>query len=218
MFRPSNPQRAILPPQLWRLRPFQLVVIDLYDWLFPWVIINLLWVLCSLTVVLLPPATGALFQTAQRAYRNQPPDPRRFMQDLRVWFSDGWLWALPNVALFGGLFLLGRALAPAEIPLAVLGVVATLSIMLQFFFWPYMMLQEQPALLRAWRNSAFTALGDLLYAGLYLAFSLFVLVTSIVVVAPLVLITPVLLAMTATYGLAAWLEHHKLLDGDPRQL
>lgn len=218
MLRPSNPQRFVLPPRLWRLRPLQLAVIDLNDWLFSWVAINLLWVLLSLTVILLPPATAALFDSAQRAYRNQPPSPRHYLNQLRRWFVPSWLWAAPNVVLFGGLFLLGRAAAGAEILLAALGVLAFLAILLQFFFWPYMVLQEAPSVLRALRNSAFTALGDLVYAVVYLALSAFLLVTSVIVIAPILLIAPVLLALMTTYGLAAWLEHHDLLTGDKREL
>lgn len=218
MLRPSNSQRFILPPRLWRLRPLQLVVIDLHDWLFPWAVINLLWVLLSLTLVLLPAATGALFDTALRAYRNQPPDPRRYLRDLKRWLVPGWLWAAPNLIALGALALAARAVYPAEIPLAVIGVVAAVLVILQLFFWPYMVLQAQPRVLLAWRNSAFTALGDLLYATLYLTLAVFILVPAIVVIAPILLIVPVLLALMLTYGLAAWLEHHDLLAGPAREL
>jgi uncharacterized membrane protein YesL len=218
MPRPSHPRRLVLPPHLWRLRPLQLVIIDLSDWLFPWVALNVLWVVLSLTVVLAPPATAALFDAARRAYRNQPPDLRRFLRDLRRWFLPAWLWALPNVVVFAGLFLLARAAYPSEIPLAIIAVLAFLAVLLQFFFWPYMVLQEQPHILRALRNSAFTALGDLVYTLGYLVLSAFLLLTSAIVIAPLLLIAPVLLALMTTYGLAAWLERHQLLQGEPREL
>lgn len=213
-----RPQRFVLPPQLWRLRPLQLAAIDLLDWLFPWVAINLLWLLASLTLVLLPPATAALFDAAHASYRNQRPTPRRFLTGLRRWFGVSWLWAAPNVLALGGLFLLGRAVYPAEIPLAVLGVLAAGVLLSQFFFWPYMVLQDEPKPLRALRNSAFTALGDLPYFALHLGLCFFILIPSIVVIAPMLLITPVLLALLTTYGLAAWLERHGLLTGEAREV
>ena len=218
MPRPTNPQRFVLPPHLWRLRPLQLVAIDLHDWLFPWVAINLLWVLLSLTVVLLPPATAALVETAQASYRNQSPSPRRFLAGVRRWLGPSWLWAAPNVVVLGGLFLAGRAVYPAEIPLAVLAVATTVFVLSQFFFWPYMVLQDEPKPLRAWRNSAFTALGDLPYFMLYVGLTAFILIPSLVVIAPILLVTPVLLAMLSTYGLAAWLERQGLLTGEARHL
>jgi uncharacterized membrane protein YesL len=218
MPRPSSPSRFVLPPQLWRLRPLQLATIDLLDWLFPWVAVNLLWLLASLTLVLLPPATAALFDLAQAAYRNQRPTPRRFLAGLRRWFGLSWRWAAPNGLLLGGLFLLGRAVAPAEIPLALVGVLAAAVVLGQFFFWPYMVLQDEPKLLRALRNSVFTALGDLPYFALYLAITFFILIPSVVVIAPLLLITPVLLSLLTTYGLAAWLERQGLLTGETRDV
>ena len=218
MQRQNTPPRFALPPHLWRLRPLQLVVIDLHDWLFPWVVVNLLWLLASLTLLLLPAATASLFDTAQAAYRNQPPSPRRFLAGVRRWFGLSWLWAAPNAVVLGGLFLAARAVYPNEIPLAGLAVLATVIVLSQFFFWPYMMLQDEPKPLRAWRNSAFTALGDLPYLTLYLAITVFILIPSLVVIAPFLLITPVLLALLATYGLAAWLERRGLLAGAAREL
>jgi len=218
MSRQTNSQRFVLPPHLWRFRPLQLVVIDLHDWLFPWVVINLLWVLASLTLILLPAAAASLFEMAQAAYRNQPPDPRRFLAGVRRWFGLSWLWAASNGVVLSGLFLAGRAVYPNEILLAVLAVLTTVIVLSQFFFWPYMMLQDEPKPLRAWRNSAFTAAGDLPYFTLYLAMTFFILIPSVVVIAPFLLIAPVLLALLATYGLAAWLERHGLLAGESREL
>lgn len=218
MHRSTNPQRFILPPHLWRLRPLQLVAIDLSDWLFPWVVINLLWLVCSLTVILLPPATVALFSMAARAYHNEPPTPQRFFAALRKWLLQSWLWTIANGVIFGALFLLARQVHPAEIPLAILGVLAALLVLLQFFFWPYMMLQEKPNPIQALRNSLFTAFAGLPYLILYVALTLFILVPSVVVIAPMLLVTPVLLTMMTTYGLVAWLEQHKLLDQTPRNI
>jgi uncharacterized membrane protein YesL len=218
MHRSSNPKRFILPPHLWRLRPLQLVVIDLSDWLFPWVIINLLWVVCSLTVVLLPPATAALFSLAERSYRNEAPTPRRFWAEVRRSLVQSWLWALVNGAIFVALFLLARAVYPAEIPLAVIGVLAAMLVLMQFFLWPYMALQEKPSLTQALRNSVFTTFAGLPYLIGYVALTLFILVTSIIVIAPMLLITPVVLALMTTYGLIAWLEQHNLLQHNPRNI
>ncbi len=218
MLRTSSPERFTQPSRWWRLRPLQLVVIDLHDWLFTWVVINLLWLFASLTIILLPAATAALFATAYAAYRNQPPAPRRFLADIRRWFAPSWLWAGANILITGGLLLAGRTLASAEVLVAIAGVLTVMFTLSQFFLWAYMMFQEQPKLLRAWRNSAFTVLGDLPYFALYLALTLFILIPSVIVIAPFLLITPVLLALLTTYGLAAWLERHRLLQGETRDL
>lgn len=214
----SNLKRPTLPPQYWRLKPFQLIVIDLLDWLFSWVVINLLWVFLSLTIILFPPATAALFETVHAAYHNQPPNARRFLASVRRWFVKSWLWAATNLLIFAALFLAARAGFPNEIVLATLGVIAALVLVGQMYFWPYVMLQEQPELLRALRNSVFTVLGDLFYAVMYLALTLFLLVPFVIVIAPFLLIGPVLFAMLHTYGLIVWLQQHKILKDNGREL
>lgn len=218
MLRPSSLERFTQPPRWWRLRPFQLVAIDLHDWLFTWVVINLLWLFASLTIILLPAATAALFATAYAAYRNQPPAPRRFLTDIRRLFGISWLWGTANIIVIGGLLIAGRAVASAEVLVAIVAVLAVLFILSQFFLWAYMLFQEQPTLLRAWRNSTFTILGDLPYFALHLALALLIIIPSVIVIAPFLLITPVLLALQTTYGLASWLERHSLLQGETREI
>lgn len=207
-----------LPPRYWYLKPIQLVVIDLMDWLLPFMAINLLWVGLSLTIIGLPPATAALFETVYGAYRSQAPNPRQFLAGVRRWFLLSWLWALANGAIFGGLFLLARATAANFVLVTILSVVGAVIVLGQLYFWAYMMLQEQPELLRAAKNSLFTVLGGLMYTAFYLALMLILLVPAVIVIAPVLLIAPVLFAMLITYSLIHWLDHHGILTDLQRDL
>ncbi|MBE2183530.1 MAG: DUF624 domain-containing protein [Anaerolineae bacterium] len=217
MFRKNDHSpRFKLPPHLWRLRPVQLIVIDLGDWLMGFVGINLLWVIASLTVILLPPATAALFESAQRAFQNQPPTTGQFFVSMRRWFVLSWLIALANLLILGGLFLLGRLVYPNEIPLAMLAVATGCFVWVQFFFWPFLLLQTRPSPFQALRNSAFTIMSDLPYFTGYLALTVLMAIPSVIVIAPMLFITPVLFALINTYSLNVWLQNQGILDTEIR--
>jgi hypothetical protein len=217
MFR-VKPKHFELPPHYWRLKPIQLVVIDLLDWLFPFVAINVVWLLASLTVILLPPATASLFETAYKAHRGYAPDMRSFRSGIRRWFFKSWLWASGNLIVLALAFLLGANSGGHPIVLAIAGVIPALLLIGQFYFWPYVMLQDHPELLRALRNSIFSALGGLPYLISYLALVLFIVIPAIVTIAPFLLIVPTLIAMLATYSLIGWLAHEGILNEDVRDL
>ncbi len=218
MFRKNgHPPRFKLPPHLWRLRPIQLILIDLSDWLMGFVGINLLWVIASLTVILLPPATAAIFEAALGAFQNQPPTTGQFFASMRRWFALSWLITLANLLILGGLFLLGRLVYPNEIPLAMLAVAAGCFVWIQFFFWPFLLLQTRPSPFQALRNSAFTIMGDLPYFTGYLALVILIAIPSVIVIAPMLLITPVLIALINTYSLGIWLQRQGILTTEARE-
>jgi hypothetical protein len=214
----SKPQRFALPPRYWRLRPIQLIVIDLFDWLFPFFGINLVWLLASLTVVLMPPATATLFEIVYDAHRGVVPDARRFRSGIRRWFWKSWGWASGNLVVLATAFFLGRSADGNPIVLAVAGVIPAVVIVGQFYFWPYMMLEVEPQLIRALRNSIFTALGGLPYLISYLALALFIAIPGIVTIAPFLFVVPVIMAMISTYSLVAWLAHQGILHNEQRDL
>ncbi len=207
-----------MPAHLWWLKPVQWLVLDINDWLFPLARLNLLWVLLCLTIVLLPPATAALFDMAYGAYGGIAPTTSAYFAHIRRRFWQSWVWAAANLLLFAGLFAMGRAAQANEIAVTIIGIIGALCIMAQFYFWPFVVIQGQPALLRALRNSAFTAAGGLMYLTLYMALSLLLLIPSLILIAPILLLTPVLLTMLAMFSLIAWLHHHKILDTEPREL
>ncbi|MBZ0294250.1 MAG: DUF624 domain-containing protein, partial [Anaerolineae bacterium] len=122
------------------LKPIYLAAVDLYDWLFPFIAINVLWFVCSLTVILLPPASAALFEIAQRAYDNDMPTPRTFFSAMRRWWWRSWLWAGFNLVLVAAVafsFQFYRTQLPAGIGDAAAAFIALIVILLvvgQLFF------------------------------------------------------------------------------------
>lgn len=197
----------------WRWLPARRVARDWLNWALPLVAINIIAVLLSLTVVLLPPALVALYVVAWRAYQGEAPQVGMFWQAMRRWWLASWLWALVTLLLV--LAFVAATFFYSQQP----GVLATImqvgnhavSIfagLVQFFFWPYMVMQEQPRALVAVRNAIFTILGDPFYTLLYVGLALILLALSVLTIAPVAVLTPVALAFLAVYSLGDWLTHH----------
>lgn len=218
MLSEPNPQKFVLPARLWWLRPLQLVIIDLSDWLFVWVIINVLWVLCSVTVILFPAATASLVALAYASYRNQAPSPRQFLHGIRQWFIPATVWMLINLIGVGGLWAVSLVIDPQSVWVGVIAVLIGLVVLSQLFLWPYMMIQETPRLGLAWRNSLFTILGGLPYALFYGVIIAVIFIPSLIVIAPILLLTPVLLSLLITFGLIAWLEQQGVMQNPHREI
>jgi len=105
---------------LWRI--VKVSVGRFYDYLGKSVWMNLLWFFLSLTVVLFPPATAALFRCAGELVRFEEPDAGRFLAALRRFFARAWALFLCQALVGLGLVLAIRIYL--ERMTAVLGQVA----------------------------------------------------------------------------------------------
>lgn len=192
------------------------VVIDVYNWLLPLVSINILWFLMSLTIILMPPATAALYEIAYLAKRGHGPEIRTYLVSTRRWALRSWLWGLLN-ALFYGVALISLRFYSAQTGIVQIGLIICLAnvlitLFVQYYFWPYVMLQKQVSFCIAARNALFTFLGDPTLVILCALTSTLLLVTSALLLIPLVVITPVTIAFLAVYSLLDWLEQRGLLE------
>jgi hypothetical protein len=192
------------------------VLSDVYNWLIPLVTINILWFVLSLTVILMPPATAALYDTAYRALRGEGPQVREYLGAVRRWLLPAWIWGALTVFFLAltlvALSFYGEMVGGLGAALYFLAAGIALFFMLtQFYFWPYMLLMEKPSIRLALRNAALTVLGDPLYTLWNAAISALLLAVGVILVMPVAVIVPVFIAFLGTYGLRAWLYFRGLL-------
>ncbi len=209
---------------MWRFRALGRVALDVSNWLLPLAAINLVWCVLSLTVIMMPPATAALFEVAYQARKGHGPSMQSFLESIRRWLLRAWLWGagclLTGVVAVVALSFYGaQQTSFGAILLVIAACVAVLIIGVQFYFWPYMLAQDEPHIRRALRNAAFTLFADPLNALLYGGIALALLAAGAVLIVPMVLIAPITVAFLAVYSLREWLDHHRLLealsDDDP---
>ena len=198
-------------------KPVYRVTTDIYNWLLPLLVINILWTLLSLTFVLLPPATVALYEIAYLASTGEGPRVARYVIAVRRWVLKSWLWGAVLTFVLVASFIAVNLYASLESALGLMLTVITMVIivfgwMIQFYFWPYVVLQTKVDFRQAAHNATFTILGDPLWAFFNAGLALVVLIVGIIFIAPLIFIVPVFMAFLGVYSLRAWLLHHDLLD------
>jgi uncharacterized membrane protein YesL len=186
----------------------------LRDWWRDWVnmaVLNLVWMLCWLTVILGPPATFTAYKVANDFANERTLYPRELPGMLRRYFLQSWLWfllqlvvaaaVLVNLQFYGGLGGgLGAVLTGATL------VVAGIWLLVQLYTLPYLMEQERPGLHLALRNSLLTALASPLYTLIFGA--IVALLLAICVRLPFLLLfgVPMLIAVTSSHAVLERLE------------
>jgi uncharacterized membrane protein YesL len=185
---------------------------DAWDALVAVAPINLAWAGLGLTLVLLPPATAALFESMHDLASGRTPGIRDYVGAVRRRFVEAWAWALWGAA---GLTIVGanvrlypdptdpRAWLSAAV--AVLGLLFGVSLL---YVWPFMLLQPDGGLLRAIRNSIFATLGAPLFAIVIALLLALIVAAGAVLILPLVLVVPGLICLVASHAvtdrLRAW--------------
>ncbi len=185
---------------------------DAWDALVAVAPINLAWAGLSLTIVLLPPATAALFESMHELASGRSPGIRDFVGAVRHRLVDGWAWGLWGAA---GLTIVGvnvriypdptdpRAWLSAGF--AVLGILFGMSVL---YVWPLLLLQPDGGLFRAIRNSIFVTLGAPLFSIVLAILLALIVAVGAVLILPLVLVVPGLICLVASHAvtdrLRAW--------------
>ena len=172
--------------------------------------LNLAWLGLSVTVVLLPPATVALFESMDELASGRVPGLREYFTFVRRRFVRAWLWALWAVA---GIMIAwinvrywndtGGSLVWLSAAFVVIGVLFGVSLL---YVWPFMFRQTEGGLVRAIRNSILAVLASPLFA-LTLAVAIVVLAAaSAILILPLAVFLTALLGLIATHAVTDRLQ------------
>jgi len=177
---------------------------DAWDALVAVAPLNLAWLGLGLTIVLLPPATAALFESMHELASGSTPGFGDFLRSVRRRFVGAWLWAVWAVA---GLTLVGLNVrfdldpsSPAawlSAAVAVLGVLFVISLL---YVWPFVFLQAGGGLVRAIRNSVLTVLAAPLFAVTLAVLLVLVVAAGAVLIVPLAVAVPGFVALVASHA------------------
>ncbi len=160
-------------------RSFRVIKTSLAVWWHDWLALatlNLLWVLCWVTLVLGPPATFAVYRAAHMSVSGQVIDSRELLPFLRRDMLKSWLWLLVNLLVAMGLWLnlqfylrfdSGWAAWLRFVPMLAGG----LWFALQLYALPYLVQQKTFSLRQAFRNALFTVLASPLYSVVLVCFT-----------------------------------------------
>ena len=166
--------------------------------------INLAWVGLSLTVILFPAATAALFESMHELASGRSPGIRDYIGSVRRRFVGGWVWALWAAA---GLTMAGLNIRLDPDPTDVQAWLSAAAVILGILFgvsvlyvWPFVFLQPDGGLLRAIRNSIFAVLAAPLFAIVLAVLLLLIVAAGAVLILPLALVVPGLICLIASHA------------------
>ncbi len=160
---------------------------DVYLGSIPFFTLNVLWVIVSLPIVTIIPATAALFYATNRMAHGDNVGASTFIKGLRQWFWRSYLWGGLNllvIVVLGVNLIFYTSVQATWATIATIAVASLLVLwlLLQVSMFPLLLEQEKPSLRLALRNSFVVWLRRLLPT---LAYAL--LIAAIVVVTTLVI-------------------------------
>ncbi len=200
--------------------PLQVVAQALRDWWDDWinmVVINLVWLLCWLTIVLGPPATFGIYYVTNQLAHGQSLGLRGMIEGGKRYFFHSWLWMLLNLAAgllvtVNMMFYQQFASVWAQFLQAFHVFLGLTWLVVQFYALPYLMEQERKHLGMALRNGLFTALASPGYTLVVAGLAALVVVLSLLLVIPLFLGGPCLIAALGTRAVRERLETYRVRE------
>jgi hypothetical protein len=177
--------------------------------------------LLLLGLILFPLATVGLFYATHIVARGRTIHLSDFFDGIKVYWWRSLVWMVANIAVVAILVLnvtsyprmfsgfVGMLLGSMSIAALVFWVV------MQLYFWPLLFSQEEPKLLRAWRNSAYLIFANPFYAFLMLTFALTMLLLAGALTIILIFAGMTLLGLLCNNAVITLLVHYEVIE-DPR--
>lgn len=186
-------------------------VVGWYDGMIQFAVLNLLWLLAGATIVLLPPATAAFYAVANEHAHGYSAGLSDFIEAGRRYFFKSWFWALLNVVVLTVTYAnivfygsLGNDLG--FILQSVFLAVGAYWLVIQFYFWPFMMEQQNKRVLLALRNATLTTLASPGFTFLMVVFVALLVTLSFLFVLPLGVLTVAVIALLGNFAVLDRLE------------
>jgi uncharacterized membrane protein YesL len=165
----------------------------LADFWYQWVVlvlINTLWLLCSATIVLAPPALFGLFYATNELANGRGVGYADFIAGLRQYFKISWLWGVLNIIaaflVWLNIQFYGQIAESWSLTLLFLTLLLGATwLMVQLLTIPYLIEQERKHLGIAMKNALFTLLATPLYSvllALFVGAFLYLVVTQAIAV------------------------------------
>jgi hypothetical protein len=173
------------------------------DWWDEWVfltILNLIGLLCWMTIILGPPATFGLYYLSNQLAHGDNPGFKGFLYGGQRYFFHSWLWMLLNLVVAIVIsaniwFYLAFESVWADLLQAFFIILGVLWLVIQFYSAPYLMEQERKNLLISLRNGLFTSLTSPGFTIVVVGVAALVALISVVLVFPLFLGGPCLILL-----------------------
>jgi hypothetical protein len=168
---------------------------------------NLVWVICSLPLVTLPPATAALYVVTQRLANGQHAGLHDFWAAMLRYFAVAWRWALLNMIVLllvsvNVWFYSGLAKNWSALAMAVWLGIGLAWLVVDMYCIPLLLEQAKPRVGQALRNAVVLCLRHPGFTLVYSFVAAFFIAVSAAIIYLWVLITAALIAFLYNRGVS----------------
>jgi uncharacterized membrane protein YesL len=121
---------------------------------------NVLWLLLSLPIIIIPPAIAGLYYSTSKLARNESSSRQTFVEGFKKYFRSSYYWFFSNVIVVGlllfniDLSIRSPQLSWLQFLSGIYWVLLASWMLLQIYTFPLLIQQEKPRLVLALRNSA----------------------------------------------------------------
>lgn len=192
----------------------------IYDELFLWVWLSVLWWVGTFLVITAAPVTVGLHRAANRVANYKRVDSSFFYESARSNIVGGWLLYGLTIVMFVGVILnITFYLTSPASWMQIVGIVfiwiLLLLLMAGQYFFPFFWQQDEPSIKLVLRNAVLLAIRYPLYTFLMLVFQLLLIVISFVTVLPIFLLMPAAVVVSANFALVGVLQEMGLAEQPP---
>jgi uncharacterized membrane protein YesL len=196
------------------VRALRLAVAAWWKNLLAYTVLNVLWIGFSLTIVGGPPALAAMYQLAAHDAEDDYVDWRAFFGAMKRLFGPAWRWGALQLVVYGviGFNLLYYSPAGGTLIAALRaawGIGLVVWTVLNVFYWPFFLQQEDQRLANTYRNILVlvAAQPGLVLGVTLLSVAILALAVATVIVFAFAVLP--LIALLATFAVIHVLEPHR---------
>lgn len=195
-------------------------VLDWYNGMVGLVTMNLIWLVASLTVILMPPATAGLYVVTNDISLGTGAHFADYAAGARLYAWVSWRWAAVNILVVFTFVINFMFYGATETFLGVLvqvtlATVGLLWIAVQFYVWPFLIVQKEKHLRTALKNALFLTLANPVYTVLLLSMAGLALVLSLVTMLPLAVFATSFISLLGNRAVIERLKTYHKLPGSP---
>jgi hypothetical protein len=192
----------------------------LYDELFLWVWLSVLWWVGTFLIVTAAPVTLGLHRAANRVANYKRVDSGFFYESARSHIGGGWLLYALTILMFVGVvlniaFYLNSPASWMQLVGIIFIWILILLLMASQYFFPFFWQQDEPSIKLVLRNALLLAIRYPLYTFLMLVFQILLILISFVTVLPIFLLMPAAVVVSANFALVGLLQEMGLAAQPP---
>ncbi len=191
---------------------------DWYNGMVGLAMMNFVWLIMSLTFVLLPPITAGMYVMTNSIGHGTGGRIEDMLHGAREYAWLSYRWALVNVVV-GGVFVVSFSFYGAigtfygAIIQGILAIACLVWLIIQFYVWPFLIEQEEKRLRVALKNALFLTLANPLYTFLLIGIVGVALLISVLTMLPIAVFATSFISLLGNRAVIERLKTYGKLPG-----